>query len=78
MAIGEDGWRYSQVAGCIERASTYHLSQAAAHRIVADQVKAIEDQWDEVCGLAGMSEADRGRFQSRQFLNPYSLERFSR
>lgn len=74
MAIGRDGWRMSQVAGCIERASTYMLSEAEARAIVDGQIATIEEQWDEVCDLAKLAEAARAAFRSRQFLNPYALE----
>lgn len=78
MAIGRDGWRMSQVAGCVERASTYLLSEAEAREIVDGQIATIEGQWDEVCDLARLGEAARAAFRSRQFLNPYSLEGYSR
>jgi len=74
MAIGRDGWRMSQVAGCIERASNYMLSEAEARAIVDGQITTIEEQWDEVCDLAELPEAARAGFRARQFLNPYALE----
>lgn len=78
MAIGRDGWRMSQVAGCVERASTYLLSEAEAREIVGNQIETIEGQWDEVCDLAGLTEVERAGFWQRQFLNPYSLEGYER
>lgn len=78
MAIGRDGWRMSQVAGCVERASNYMLSEAEARAIVDDQIAMIENQWDEVCDLAELAEASRAAFRSRQFLNPYALEGYRR
>lgn len=78
MAIGRDGWRMSQVAGCIERASTYLLSEKEARGIVDRQVETIEGQWEEVCNLAGLTEVERAGFWQRQFLNPYSLENYAR
>ena len=74
MAIGRDGWRMSQVSGCVERASTYLLSESEAQTIVDGQIATIEEQWDEVCDLAGLAEGARAAFRSRQFLNPYALE----
>lgn len=74
MAIGRDDWRMSQVAGCVERASTYLLSETEAQEIVDDQIETIEGQWDEVCDLAGLTEVERASFWGRQFLNPYALE----
>lgn len=78
MAIGRDGWRMSQVAGCVERAPTYLLSEAEAREIVDGQIATIEGQWDEVCDLAELGEAERTALRTRQFLNPYSLEGYSR
>lgn len=78
MAIGRDGWRMSQVAGCIERASTYLLSEAEAREVVEGEIETIEGQWDEVCDLAGLTEVERTSFWGRQFLNPYSLEGYVR
>jgi serine/threonine-protein kinase HipA len=74
MAIGADGWRMSQVAGCLERARTYRLSETEARTIVDHQVEVIESQWEEVCDLAGMTRVERHGFWRRQFLNPYALE----
>jgi serine/threonine-protein kinase HipA len=78
MAIGRDGWRMSQVAGCVERASVYLLSEAEAREIVDGQIETIEGQWDEVCDLAELAEGARAAFWRRQFLNPYALEGYTR
>ncbi|HKH64311.1 MAG TPA: HipA domain-containing protein [Solirubrobacterales bacterium] len=78
MAIGRDGWRMSQVAGCVERASPYLLSEAEAQEIVENQLETIEGHWDEVCDLAGLTEVERASFWGRQFLNPYALEGYQR
>jgi serine/threonine-protein kinase HipA len=74
MAIGADGFRLSLITACIERASTYLLSQAQAREIVDRQIDAIESQWNEVCDLARMTEVERTYFWRRQFLNPYALQ----
>lgn len=74
MAIGRDGYRYSQVAGCVARASTYLLSEAEAREIVDHQIDVIETQWAEVCDQAALTEVDRNAFWRRQFLNPYATE----
>jgi serine/threonine-protein kinase HipA len=78
MAIGDDGWRMAQLAGCLERAPTYRLSEAEARAIIDAQIDTVESQWDEVCDLAGMTTVDRRGFWSRQFLNPYALEGYRR
>ena len=74
MAIGEDGYRMSQLAGCVARASTYMLSEAQAREIVDRQIETIETEWLGVCDLAELTEVDRARFWRRQFLNPYAFE----
>ncbi len=74
MAIGEDGYRMSQVAGCIARASTYRLSESDARQIVDHQIETIETHWTDVCDQAALTEVDRAGFWRRQFLNPYATE----
>jgi serine/threonine-protein kinase HipA len=76
MAIGQDGFRMSQVAGCVARASTYLLSEPDAREIVDRQIETIETQWADVCDRATLSEVDRAGFWRRQFLNPYATEDF--
>ena len=74
MAIGVDGWRMSQVAGCIERSATYLLDREEAREIVEEQIALIESGWDEVAESAGMSAFEREQARGRQILNPYALE----
>lgn len=74
MAIGRDGYRMSQLAGCVERASIYMLSTVEAREIADRQIEAIESGWEETCDRAELGEAERARFWGRQFLNPYALE----
>jgi len=74
MAIGEDGYRMSQVAGCVARASTYLLSEPDAREIVDHQIDVIETDWIDVCDQAALTEVDRAGFWQRQFLNPYATE----
>lgn len=74
MAIGRDGYRTSQVAGCIAHASTYLLSEPDAREIVDRQIDTIQTQWDEVCDQAALTRVERAYFWRRQFLNPYALE----
>ncbi len=77
MTIGPDGFRMSQLAGCVARASTYLLTLGAAREIIDHQIEVIKNEWDEVCELAHMSEVDRLFFWERQFLNPYAFEGYS-
>jgi len=74
MAIGRDGWRYSQVAGCVDRAGTYHLSETDARAVVDRQIEVINEAWNEVCDLAGLAARERAGFWGRQYLNRYALE----
>jgi serine/threonine-protein kinase HipA len=74
MAIGEDGWRMSQVAGCVDRAATYHLSAADAREIIDHQIDVITTEWSEVCDRAELTQVERQGFWRRQFLNPYATE----
>jgi serine/threonine-protein kinase HipA len=74
MAIGEDGWRYSQVAGCVARAATYHLTRDDAQAIVDHQQSIIETHWNDVCDEARLTQAQRDRFWRKQFLNPFALQ----
>ncbi len=73
MAIGEDGWRMSQLAGCVQRASTYLLSAAAARGIIDHQVEIITDHWEAVADEAGLSVSERAAMWQRQLLNPYAF-----
>ena len=74
MAIGEDGWRFSQVAGCIERARVYHLTEQEAREIVDHQIDVINTQWDDVCEIAGLTQTEKEYFWGRQYLNPFSIQ----
>jgi serine/threonine-protein kinase HipA len=78
MSIGPDGFRMSQVAGCVKAASTYLLSEAEARDIVDRQIDVIESEWSEVCDSAQMTEIERAYFWRRQFLNPFATEGYTR
>lgn len=73
MAIGEDGWRFSQLEGCVERAATYHLTGDEARSIVDHQVDTIERHWEDVCREASLDDIARARMWGTQFLNPYAF-----
>ncbi len=74
MAIGQDGWRMSQVAGCIERASTYLLDRDEAREIVQMQIAVIEECWNDVAAASEMGAVERRDALGRQILNRYALE----
>ena len=73
MGIGEDDWRLSQLEGCVERASTCHLTEEAARAIVDRQIETIESRWDEVCDEAELSDIARRQMWRTQFLNPFAF-----
>ena len=77
MTIGTDGFRMSQLAGCVERASTFMLTESEARELIDHQIEVIEHGWPEVCDLAQMTEVDRALFWGRQFLNPYAFYGYS-
>jgi len=78
MIIGppDDPYRFSQVAGCIERAPVYGLTRSEAHEIVEHQLTTIRARWDEVCDDAKLASADRAMFR-RMFPTVYALEGFA-
>jgi serine/threonine-protein kinase HipA len=78
MPISSDGFRMSQVAGCVGAASTYLLSEIEAREIIDHQIEVIESQWNEVSGAARMTEVERAYFWHRQFLNPYAVQGYAR
>lgn len=77
MAIGADGWRYSQLRGCVERAGEYLYSssdpQAEARAIIDAQVAIVREAWDDVCDEARLTRQERDDLMGRQFLNPYAF-----
>jgi serine/threonine-protein kinase HipA len=74
MMIAPNGFRLSQLSGCLEAASTYLLNAAEAREIIDHQIETIEAQWPEICDLARLSKVERTYFWRRQFLNSYALE----
>ena len=72
MAIGRDGFRMSQVAGCVANAAIYHLTSSQAREVVDHQIDLIRSNWLDVCDVAALSQTDRARFWQSQFLNPYA------
>lgn len=75
MAIRRDGYRYSQLTGCIEAATdTYLLSKTEAKRIIDHQVHTIRSEWNEAAEAARLTAAERKQLWGRQILNPYALQ----
>lgn len=59
MDIGKDGFRDSQLAGCLDHARAYHLSRAEARDIIDSQVTLINEQWADATEDARLTQADR-------------------
>jgi len=77
MVIAPNGFRMSQLAGCVEAASNYLLNERAAREIVDHQVETIKREWSTACDAARLSEEERSFFRGRQFLNKYAFEGYS-
>ena len=71
LIVGDN--RMSTRATCLEAAPSFQLSEKAAKDIIARQVDAIRDGWDDVCGEAALTEVER-LFCQRIFLNDYFFE----
>ncbi len=77
MAIGPDGYRFSQLDGCVRYAGTYLLTEPQAREIVDHQIDVIRGEWDDVAELAELTAVDRDYFWRRQLLNPYALQDYA-
>jgi serine/threonine-protein kinase HipA len=73
MAIGRDGYKLSQLVGCVERASEFLLSKAEAREIVDHQIDVIRANWEDTCDLGRLSRVERESMWERQFINPFAL-----
>jgi serine/threonine-protein kinase HipA len=74
MAIGRDGFRMSQLSGCVMNASVYLLSPAEAVDIIDAQLEVIRVQFSDAADAARLTEAERLALWGRQILNPFALE----
>jgi serine/threonine-protein kinase HipA len=74
MAIARDGWRFSQLAGCVRAARDYLLHEAEARAIIDAQLGAVRTHWDDAADAARLTKAERRQLWGRQILNPYCLE----
>jgi serine/threonine-protein kinase HipA len=76
MAIRRDGYRYSQLAGCLAAATdTYLLTETEAKDIINHQMDTIRSQWHEAADTARLTAAERNQLWGRQILNPYALQK---
>ena len=74
MAIGRDGFRWSQLDGCISAAAVYLLTQIEAREIIDHQLKVIAIEWPEAADAVMLTEAERRQLWGSQILNPYAIE----
>ena len=73
MAYGPSGERLSQVSGCLDHASTYHLSRSEATSIIDHQIDVIRSEWHTACDRAELTAAERSQRWGSEFLNPFAL-----
>ena len=74
MAIRRDGYRYSQLAGCLAAATDYLLSKTEAKEIIDHQIHTIRSEWHDTAEAARLTTAERSQLWGRQILNPYALQ----
>lgn len=72
LAIHPNGWRYSQLAGCLDAAFVYHLDRGQAQEIIDHQLAVIHEQWNEAANAARLTVGERKGLWGTQILNPYA------
>ena len=72
LIVGDN--RTFTLATCAEAAPNFQLSEIAAKRIIARQISAIRDGWDDICKEAELTEVERNLFGQRIFLNDFIFE----
>ena len=72
LIVGDN--RASTLAACLEAAPNFQLGRKAAKDVVARQIGAIRDAWDDVCEEAALTDVERNLFGQRMFLNDYIFE----
>ncbi|MXZ30792.1 MAG: type II toxin-antitoxin system HipA family toxin [Acidimicrobiia bacterium] len=78
MAYGPSGERLSQVSGCLDHASTYHLPRSEATGIIDHQIDVIRNEWHVACDRAQLTVAERSQRWGSEFLNPFALYGYRR
>lgn len=66
--------RFSQYSVCLDVAEYFLISRETAKDIFDMQKSIIEDNWQQVCTEANLSQIEQRLFWGRQFLNPFSLQ----
>jgi serine/threonine-protein kinase HipA len=64
----------SQLSVCLEAAANVLLTATDAETIICGQIAVIGPRFEAVRDAAGLSQADRARFATRPFLNPYPFD----
>ena len=72
LIVGDN--RTSTLATCLEAAPQFQLDAKAARDIIARQISAIRDAWDDICEQAELAEVERTLFGQRIFLNDFVFE----
>lgn len=78
MAIGRDGFRLSQLEGCVTAAEAYLLTETGAREIIDQQLLVINDQWLDAAEASHLTEAERNLLWHRQILNPFATDGYTR
>jgi len=66
--------RASQLALCLQAASSFHLADDEARGIIQQQQEIITSRWNEICNEAQLTLVDKNLFWQRMFFNPYIFE----
>ncbi len=66
--------RSSTLATCLATAPNFLLNDQEAKGIIDEQISIIQENWEEICNEAELTEIDRNLFQQRFFLNDYIFE----
>ena len=72
LIVGDN--RRSTLATCLEAAPQFQLDAKTAKDIIARQIGAIRDAWDDICEQAELTEVERTLFGQRIFLNDFVFE----
>jgi serine/threonine-protein kinase HipA len=70
MAIGRDGFRASNLAGCVAWAHAYGVDRREARDLVERQVEVVRSAWDDAADRARLTAADRRAALGGPILHP--------
>lgn len=72
LITGEN--RMSNLAVCLSAAAKFLLSEQEAIELISHSIRTVQENWDEICSEASLSEVDRNLLWRRMFLNPFIFE----